>query len=239
MNKGFVFLDIVTTGYSPILNKIVYIDITQFDLDMKPKKSYNTWINPEEKVSSAFEKAFNITNKELSEYPTFDAVYDIIYSLIKDRTLGTHESKIDVVEFLKEELFNVGIEFKYKKKDLVFTKIIEDTLFERNVDNLYYKYEGTHNNKATNSKKIGEIFKHQCNFLNVDYKDFNYSKNMSNKELEYADKYLYEASGKLYLNFGKFKDTDIEEVKKDYIEWILESDFPTEVKNKIKDYLKI
>lgn len=239
MNKGFVFLDIVTTGYSPILNKIVYIDITQFDLDMKPKKSYNTWINPEEKVSKTFEKAFNITNKELSEYPTFDAVCDIIYSLIKDRTIGIHESKIDVVEFLKEELFNVGIDFKYKKKDLIFTKTIEDTLFERDINSLHIKYSGISDNKSSNSKKIGEIFKYQCEFLNTKYSEFEYSKNMKNKEIEYADKFLYEASEKLYLNFGKYKDIDIKEIRPDYIEWILESDFPTEVKNKIKEYLKI
>lgn len=239
MNKGFTFIEIKTTGFNPVLDKICYISLTQFDTLMRARKSFSSWINPEVRLSSGASKFFDITNKELQEYPTFSEIASIIYPLIKDNTLGSFSKEVDVIEFLREELFMCDIQLKYLKKDFIVVKDLEEVINKRDVKTLHYKYTGKKTeDKEDYTKEIGEIFKYQCDMLYDDYKTFKYSKYIKNDMVEFTDKLLYEVDGILYLNFGKFKDTDVKRLPKHYITWIMDSDFPVVVKTKINEYLE-
>jgi hypothetical protein len=133
-----------------------------------------------------------------------------------------------------------GIRFKYLKRDFILVKDLENTIYKRDVESLYYKYLGKKIKPDDFYVKIvGEIFKEQCKVLGETPETFEYSKIVRKKHLELMDKYIYEVDGIIYLNFGKHIDKDLKEVPKSYMEWILDGDFPETVKDTIKQYLKI
>lgn len=237
MNE-YTFIEIKTTGFNPVLDKICFLSVTEFSKELKPLRSYSTWINPEVNISEAVSKFLGITNQDLEEFPVFSDIVDIIHPFLKGKVLGAFDDSIDTIEFLKEAFFDEDIKFKYLKRDFILVKKIEDFIHKRNLSNLYLKYTG---DKMTDSsfktKEVGEIFKKQCELIGEDPSTFQYFKNIRNERVEVIVKYLYELDSKLYFNFGKYKDKDIKTVDKNYIKWILDGDFSTELKNKIEEYL--
>lgn len=235
---GIVFIDMKTTGRNPVLDKIFYIEITQFDNNLVPKKTYTTWLNPENKLSKAQERFFGISNKEIRQFPLFEDVAKEIHKLLKNQKIGTLNKEVDVVEFLKEEFLLTGLKLDYLKRDVVVLDTLEEYIYPRDISNLYYKYTGTKvREKESYTKEMGEVLKHQMNVLKMDLETFNYKKIIDNNMQDLETRFLYQVGDILYLNFGKFKDIDVREVRKSYIDFILESDFPLTVKNKITEYL--
>lgn len=239
--NGYTFIEIKTTGDNPILDKIFYISLTKFGPDMRPRKSFSTYIDPELPVSERFERIHGISNEELAEFLPFKEHSETIYSFVKDNVLGTYayDGK-NVLEFIKEEFFAQGIRLKYLKKDFVVIKDLEEAMFQRDLESLYYKYTAKKlGENDIRVKAVGEIFKQQCKFLGQTTQEFDYSKFVKNKGMDLIDKYIYEAEGKVYLNFGKYQDKDVKNIPKSYIEWVLDGDFLLSVKDKIREYLKI
>lgn len=238
--KGYTFIDIVTTGTNPVLDKVIQISLTSFDFDMRPRKSFSTWINPKTIVSKAILKKFEITHKELQEFPDFSGVAPHIMPFLTNRILGTFEkTNFDVIEFLKEELFFAGIDFKYNKRDFILIKEIENHIFPNTLPDLVYRYTGQKSSgKLGSTKEMGIVFKHQCELIGEDTSKFNYYKKIKNNYTDYTERYLKEENGVLSFNFGRHTGKDINSVKSEYINWILGADFPISVKEKIKEYLK-
>src|SRR5690606_29198204 len=86
------------------------------------------------------------------------------------------------------------------------------------------------------TKEMGEIFKGQCKTIGVKPDDLQYHVYVPSEE-ESRSRYFKKVDGEIVLNFGKFKNTEIKKVKKTYLEWIVETDFPWEVKEIVKEYL--
>lgn len=238
MNRKYTIIEIKTTGYNAILDRICYISLTEFDSDFKAKRSFTTWLNPNVKMTPTWANFLGVTNEELKSYPEFSEVVDTVQTFLKDRTLGTFDNKVDTIEFLREALYDEDVSFKYPKKDFIIIKNLEDYIYKRDLETLYYKYTGTKLPVTSiPTKQAGEILKYQCETLGEDANTFEYSKVVKNDLIEFTDKYLYEVDGETYFNFGKHKDEKVQEVKKSYLEWIVASDFPKSVKEIIEDNL--
>lgn len=241
MKENYVFIDIRTTGFNPILDKICYIALTKFNSELKPMRTFSTWVDPEIGMKVEAEKRLGITAEELKEFPPFRENMKIIKSFLKDATIGTFEySRYSVLEFLREEFFMEEVKFDYKKRDLIFVKEVEDAIFKRDIKNLMFKYYGKKvREKEEYTKEMGEIFKAQMELLKTTPQEFNYADFVKKDVMELIDKYLYEVDGVLYLNFGKHIDKDLKDVPKQYIEWILDADFTLQIKERIREYLNI
>ena len=239
MNTGFCFIEIKTTGLNPILDKIYYLNISSYTSDMIPKKSFEIYLNTDRKMTKFQERESGYTTREFWQMDTFKDHSDTIYKIIGSNTLCTFDAYVDVVEFLKEALFDSGIDFSYKKKDLINLKNLEENLYPRYRDSLYYKYAGKSvNQNFLMGNILSTILKAQCEILGVEPKKLNISKLTKTNYIETMEKYLYEVDGVLYLNFGKSKDIDVKKLRKDYVQWILDNDFPAGVKEKIREYTK-
>lgn len=239
MKEGFTFIQIITTGPNPILDRICYISLSVFNKSLNHRETYSTWVNPEKKISEKFETFLGISNKELKSYPKFIEIHSQIMRMIKGKTLGVFSSETKTLEFLKEELFNVGIDYKYKNSDLILVKDIEEALQGKNIEHMYFKY---YDEKLPENfdytKVIGEVFKQQCILLNKDFDKFDIKEVIIKDFYNISESYVYEKDSKLFFNFGRHKDKDVATVNKNYIEWVLYNEFPLKIKKLIVDYLK-
>ena len=235
--KGYTVIELKTTGNNPILDKICYISISNFSLELKLRSTYTTWINPEALLTKGMSKFLGVTSSDLLKFPKFSEVFSIVDSYLVGNNLVSFNKNIDIIEFLKEAYYDEDKKFRYEKKDFIIIQNLEEHINKRDLNTLYYKYTGN-NSTIQDTEKVGEILKYQCEILGEDLKDFNYSTFIKNDTTNYLDKYLIEKDSKLYLNFGKFTGKDIKDTQESYIEWVLENDFPTSVKEKIKNYIK-
>lgn len=239
MKKGFAFIDIKTTGIKPVLDKICYISVTTFNLQMEPQQSYSTWIDPMIPLKPSVLKRLNTTLKELREYPTFDDVAKTVYGMLSDRRLGTFNTEYDVIGFLQESFFDVDLKFNYPKKDFIIITSMEEYLYDRSLDTLYFKYKGQRVPINSHKTKImGDVYKFQCEVINETPMDFKYSKEIKNNIADLTGKYLYNVKEDVYINFGIHKDKLIQDLPVSYLQWMMNSDFPRTVKDIIKEYIK-
>ena len=51
MKEEFTFIQIITTGPNPILDRICYISLSVFNKSLNHRETYSTWVNPEKKIS--------------------------------------------------------------------------------------------------------------------------------------------------------------------------------------------
>lgn len=54
MKEGFTFIQIITTGPNPILDRICYISLSVFNKSLNHRETYSTWVNPDKKISEKF-----------------------------------------------------------------------------------------------------------------------------------------------------------------------------------------
>ena len=238
MKEEFTFIQIITTGPNPILDRICYISLSVFNKSLNHRETYSTWINPEKKISENFEKFLGITNQELKASPKFSEISSQVMRMIKNKKLGVFSSETKILDFIKEELFNIGIDFNYKNSDLILVKDIEEALQGKNIEHMYFKYYDTKLPENFDyTKVIGEVFKQQCILLNKDFDKFDIKEVITRDFYNISESYVYEKDNKLFFNFGRHKDKDVATVNKNYIEWVLYNEFPLKIKKLIVDYL--
>lgn len=239
MEKGFAFIELKTTGRNPVLDSIFYIAITTFDTNLVAKKSYSVWLNPEQPLTELSAKVNNITYEELKDYPLFTEIYPQVKELIKDRRLGSFSGAVDVLEFLREAMYDEGDTLKYDRKNFIYVKGMEDAMFRRNLDTLYYKYTAKKlNENSHRTKELGEIFKAQCEFLGADPVTFKMGSLRNVANFEVIDRYLYKDGEDVFISFGKYTNRNLKDIPQNYLKWMMEDDFPAIVKQEIENYIE-
>ena len=110
--KKLVFVDVETTGTSFNFDRIIEIGILRAE-NNKLKKTFQTLINPETRVSSFIEGMTGITQKELDRAPSFFQVKDEILTHLEDAVFVAHNARFDY-GFLKSELHRLETPFSAK-----------------------------------------------------------------------------------------------------------------------------
>lgn len=114
MNK--IVIDIETTGFDCIKNKIV--EITAMEVNSKNKPTgifFHTYINPKQRIIKDVKKIIELDNKFLKQYPTFNEIKDSFISFIKDKELIFYHTDFNI-KFLQQEL---GFELNNKITDVL------------------------------------------------------------------------------------------------------------------------
>ena len=100
MKEEFTFIQIITTGPNPILDRICYISLSVFNKSLNHRETYSTWVNPEKKISENFEKFLGITNQELKTSPKFSEISSQVMRMIKNKKLGVFSSETKILDFI-------------------------------------------------------------------------------------------------------------------------------------------
>ncbi len=110
--EKIAFLDVETTGLSPIRNRIIEIGIIRVEYGIVVSK-YQTLINPQMYVSPFIEEVTGIRKEELDLAPLFEDVQRTITEKIEGCYLAAHNARFDYA-FLKNEFRRLELPFSQK-----------------------------------------------------------------------------------------------------------------------------
>jgi len=104
---GFVVFDIETTGLSPTSDRMIEIGLIRTDNLGNPLAYWSSLINPQQAMTAT--EIHGISDKDVTNSPTFEAVLDQVLPRIRGQVLAAHNAEFDI-SFLRVELARVGWE---------------------------------------------------------------------------------------------------------------------------------
>jgi DNA polymerase III epsilon subunit family exonuclease len=105
----FTFLDVETTGLSPVDSRIVEVAMMSFK-GQTHIKDWTSLVNPEISISDDVSKIHGITNETVKSSPKFNEIAPKILDFIEDSVIVAHNADFDL-GFLKMEFSNIGLKF--------------------------------------------------------------------------------------------------------------------------------
>jgi len=107
LNSPFCFVDIETTGGSPLRNRIIEIGIIRVE-NFKVVATYKTLINPHSHLDPFIQELTGISMSELERAPSFSSVKKDILELLVDSIFVAHNVRFDYgfvrSEFKREDI---------------------------------------------------------------------------------------------------------------------------------------
>ena len=115
IDTTYCVLDLETTGFSPITEKITEVGIMKVK-DGKVLEEFSCFVNPEKPIPKKVVEVTNITDDMVKDAETIDKVFPKILEFIKGSVLVAHNANFDV-GFLKHNAKILGYEFDFTYVD--------------------------------------------------------------------------------------------------------------------------
>jgi len=266
LKRDIVFFDIESTGLNVLKDRIIQLAMIKHFKDDRPPKELELLINPGPVLISAEAEAVHgITNHDLRNKPTFNQVAEKIFDFIQDCDLGGYNSDRFDIPMLMEEFARVGIELSMEGRTTIDMQRIFYKMEPRTLKAAYKYYCGQNMENAHDAmadvRATVEVLKGQIEkYKGVDYEDSDGNITptpitRSIKEIsefttdvnvvDVTNRFKYGNNGVIVFNFGKYIGKPAAELlfkDKQYLNWILQKDFSTQVKQiakkLVKDYAK-
>lgn len=107
MLPSYVFLDLETTGATPLKDRITEIALIRFEEGVEVSR-WQTLVNPETSIPDFIQQLTGITNAMVANAPTFKQVAGELLDYLEDTILCAHNVRFDH-GFLKSEFKRIGI----------------------------------------------------------------------------------------------------------------------------------
>ncbi|MBV7271578.1 DNA polymerase III subunit alpha [Clostridiaceae bacterium UIB06] len=115
IDTTYCVLDLETTGFSPVTEKITEIGIMKLK-DGKVIDEFSCFVNPEKSIPPRVVEVTNITDDMVKDAETIDQVFPKMLDFIKDSVLVAHNAGFDV-GFLKNNAKVLGYDFDFTYLD--------------------------------------------------------------------------------------------------------------------------
>ena len=241
LTKPIVFFDLESTGLNTATDRIIEISMLKVMVDGK-EEEMTFRVNPTVPIPEESSKIHGIYDKDVADKPTFKDVARQVLAFMKGCDLGGYNSNRYDVPLLAEEFERVGIEFDFKKLNLVDAQVIFFRQEPRTLAGAYKFYcqkelINAHSAQA-DVRATWEILKAQIDRYddlgnNIDsLAEFSNSNNFA----DLAGRLVFDNDGRILFNFGKHKGKLVEEVflkESSYYNWMMQGDFPAYTKRLI------
>ncbi len=115
IDTTYCVLDLETTGFSPVTEKITEIGIMKLK-DGKVIEEFSCFVNPEKPIPARVVEVTNITDEMVKDAETIEHVFPKMLEFIKDSVLVAHNAAFDV-GFLKHNAKALGYDFDFTYVD--------------------------------------------------------------------------------------------------------------------------
>jgi DNA polymerase-3 subunit epsilon len=112
MLDAITYLDLETTGATPLRDRITEIALVRFEGGIEVAR-WQTLVNPEQTIPTFIQGLTGITNEMVSAAPTFAQVADTLHSFLEGAVLAAHNVRFDY-GFIKAEFKRIGITLRQK-----------------------------------------------------------------------------------------------------------------------------
>lgn len=109
---SITFLDLETTGATPIKDRITEIALVRFDDGVETAR-WETLVNPQQSIPPFIQQLTGIDNDMVAQAPTFAEVADILLAFLEGSVLSAHNVRFDH-GFIKAEFNRLGITIRQK-----------------------------------------------------------------------------------------------------------------------------
>jgi DNA polymerase-3 subunit alpha (Gram-positive type) len=115
IDTTYCVLDLETTGFSPVTEKITEIGVMKFQ-DGKVIDSFSCFVNPEKPIPAKVVEVTNITDDMVKDAETIEKIFPRLLEFIKDSVLVAHNAAFDM-NFLKHNAKVLGYDFDFTYLD--------------------------------------------------------------------------------------------------------------------------
>ena len=115
MDTTYCVLDLETTGFSPVTEKITEIGVMKLK-DGKVIDEFSCFVNPEKPIPARVVEVTSITDDMVKDARTIDKVFPELLEFITGSVLVAHNAEFDI-NFLKHNAAKLGYEFDYTYVD--------------------------------------------------------------------------------------------------------------------------
>jgi DNA polymerase III subunit epsilon len=109
---SITFLDLETTGATPLRDRITEIALVRFDNGIETAR-WQTLVNPEQPIPSFIQQLTSINNDMVATAPVFKEVADTLLAFLEGSVLAAHNVRFDH-GFIKAEFKRIGITLRQK-----------------------------------------------------------------------------------------------------------------------------
>ena len=247
LKNPIIFFDIESTGLNVATDRIVEICAVKVmpngDEEIKTRR-----INPTIPISKEAQQVHGISNEDVKECPTFKEIAKSLANWMKGCDIAGYNSNKFDIPLLAEEFLRAGVDFDFRKRNVIDVQNIFHKLEQRTLSAAYKFYcektlENAHSAEA-DTLATYEILKAQLDKY-PDHLENNMemlaSFSTHNKIVDYAGRIIYNDKDQPTINFGKHKGKTVEEIlatEPSYYSWIMNGDFTLDTKRVLTE-LKI
>lgn len=257
LDRDLVFFDLEATGLNVVRDRIIQIGIIKFPKGGGEPIELSMLINPGIPISEEAMQVHGIQPKDVARKPTFTQVAQQIYDFIGNADLAGYNSNRFDIPLLMEEFARAGIDFDVSQRRLIdvqriFYKMEPRTLRAALKFYANQEMESAHDALADVRATVA-VFRGQLErYRDVDFEDddgnvlprplagtvkdiHSFCNDM--RFLDATQKLRVDHEGRVVFNFGKYAGQEVVDVfnrDKNYLNWILNKEFSTQVKQLVK-----
>lgn len=112
MLDAITYLDLETTGATPLRDRITEIALVRFEQGVEVAR-WQTLVNPEQSIPAFIQSLTGINNEMVASAPTFAQIADKLLSFLEGAVLAAHNVRFDH-GFIKAEFRRMGITIRQK-----------------------------------------------------------------------------------------------------------------------------
>ncbi len=244
LKNPLLFFDIESTGLNVATDRIVEICAVKVmpngDEEVKTRR-----INPTIPISPEAQAVHGISNEDVKDCPTFREIAKSLAKWMEGCDFAGYNSIKFDIPMLAEELLRAGIDFDFRKRNLVDVQNIFHKMEQRTLSAAYKFYcqkdlENAHSAEA-DTLATYEILKSQLDrYPDKLQNDVKMLAEFSTRSrlVDYAGRIALNDKDVPVFNFGKHKGKPVEEVfrtEPSYYSWMMNGDFTLDTKKVITE----
>ncbi len=257
LENNLVFFDIEATGLNIIRDKILQIALIKYSPKKEEAEELELLINPGVPISQEAYEVHGIGPDQVRNKPTFAQVAQQLYDFIGDSDLAGYNSNRFDVPMLMEEFSNAGLEFDISKRRLLDMQRIFYKMEPRTLRAALRFYKGKEIENAHDAmadvRATIDVFNGQLDMYEnrawIDHEGFSHPNPVVRNikalhefthDATAADatrRLKYDKDGNLVFNFGQKAGALVGKTlyhDRNYLNWMLNKDFSSQVKQMIK-----
>ena len=239
LKRPLLFFDIESTGLNVATDRIVEISMVKVMPDGS-RQVKTRRVNPTIPIPEAARAVHGISDDDVKDEPTFSQLAKSMLQFMEGCDIAGYNALNFDIPMLTEEFMRVGLDPKFRERNLVDVQVIFYKKEPRTLSGAYKFYcdknlEDAHTAQADTMATL-EVLEAQLDRYPDIENDVaalaEYTKR--NKMLDYAGRFILDDNDRPVFNFGKHKGklvTDVLDNEPSYYSWMMDGDFTQDTKN--------